>query len=83
MIKPERKLKVAIIGSGNIGTDLLIKVLRSPHLECTVFIGRDLSSAGMVKASSLGVPISALPAISELVRTAKADTADFSCHLFH
>jgi len=53
------KLKVAIIGSGNIGTDLLIKVLRSPRLECGAFIGRNLSSSGMMKALSLGVPVSA------------------------
>lgn len=53
------KLKVAILGSGNIGTDLLIKVLRSPLLECGAFIGRNLSSAGMLKALSLGVPVSA------------------------
>lgn len=53
------KLKVAIIGSGNIGTDLLIKVLRSPYLECGAFIGRNLSSSGMMKALSLGVPVSA------------------------
>lgn len=59
MEKLKGKLKVAIIGSGNIGTDLLIKVLRSPHLECGVFIGRNLSSAGMLKALSLGVPVSA------------------------
>ncbi len=54
-----KKLKVAIIGSGNIGTDLLIKVLRSPVLECGAFIGRNLSSSGMVKALSLGVTVSA------------------------
>lgn len=53
-----RRLKVAIIGSGNIGTDLLIKILRSPYLECTLFVGRNLSSPGMVKANSLGVKIS-------------------------
>lgn len=52
-------MKVAIIGSGNIGTDLLIKVLRSPYLECGAFIGRNLSSSGMMKALSLGVPVSA------------------------
>jgi acetaldehyde dehydrogenase len=57
--QPKRKLKVAIIGSGNIGTDLLIKVLRSPYLECGAFIGRSLSSSGMVKALSLDVPVSA------------------------
>lgn len=59
MIQPKTKLKVAIIGSGNIGTDLLIKVQRSPYLECGAFIGRNLSSPGMSKALSLGVPVSA------------------------
>ncbi len=59
MVDSKRKLKVAIIGSGNIGTDLLIKILRSPYLECSAFIGRNLSSAGMQKASSLGVKVSA------------------------
>jgi acetaldehyde dehydrogenase (acetylating) len=53
-----KKLKVAILGSGNIGTDLLIKSLRSPFLDCTLFAGRNLSSPGMVKANSLGVKIS-------------------------
>lgn len=57
--QPKLKLKVAIIGSGNIGTDLLIKTLRSPHLECGAFIGRNLSSPGMVRAHSLGVTVSA------------------------
>lgn len=55
----KRKTKVAILGSGNIGTDLLIKVMRSPHLECTVFIGRNLFSPGMMKAQSLNVKVSA------------------------
>lgn len=59
VIQTKAKLKIAIIGSGNIGTDLLIKVLRSPHLECGAFIGRNLSSSGMTKALSLGVPVSA------------------------
>ena len=54
-----KKLKVAVLGSGNIGTDLMIKALRSPLLECTAFVGRNLSSAGMAKAQSLGVKVSA------------------------
>jgi acetaldehyde dehydrogenase (acetylating) len=54
----DNKLKIAILGSGNIGTDLLVKVLRSPNLECTLFIGRNLSSRGMSKALSLGVKVS-------------------------
>lgn len=58
MTKSIRKLKIAIIGSGNIGTDLLIKVLRSPYLECGAFIGRNLSSSGMLYANSLGVNVS-------------------------
>ncbi|MBU0952187.1 MAG: acetaldehyde dehydrogenase (acetylating) [Elusimicrobia bacterium] len=53
-----KKLKVAIIGSGLIGTDLLVKLMRSNHLECSVFIGRNTQSRGMTKAISLGVPIS-------------------------
>ncbi|MES2077141.1 MAG: acetaldehyde dehydrogenase (acetylating) [Pseudomonadota bacterium] len=52
------KLKIAIIGSGNIGTDLMIKVMRSKHLSCTLFAGRNFNSAGMKRASQLGVPIS-------------------------
>lgn len=52
-------LKVAIIGTGNMGTDLLIKVLRSPYLACEAFIGRNMSSTGMLKALSLGVAVSA------------------------
>ena len=49
------KIRVAILGTGNIGTDLLVKVLRCRYLECTLFIGRNRSSMGMLKASSLGV----------------------------
>jgi acetaldehyde dehydrogenase (acetylating) len=54
-----KKVKVAILGSGNIGTDLLIKVLRSSYLECAVFIGRNLSSPGMIKAQLTNIPVSA------------------------
>lgn len=48
-------MKVAVLGSGNIGTDLLIKILRSPYLKCGVFIGRSLLSKGIKKARELGV----------------------------
>ena len=53
-----KKLRVAILGSGNIGTDLLIKVQRSEHLECVYFIGRNRSSPGIQKAISLGIKTS-------------------------
>lgn len=51
-------LRVAILGSGNIGTDLLVKVLRSEAMTCTAFIGRRSGSPGMLKAESLGVNVS-------------------------
>jgi len=54
----QNKLKVAILGSGNIGTDLLFKTMRSPYLTCSLFIGRNMASAGMRKANELGVKIS-------------------------
>lgn len=50
-----KKLKVGILGTGNIGTDLLIKVLRSPYLECVCFSGRNPESRGIQKAQSLGI----------------------------
>ena len=53
-----QKLRVTILGSGNIGTDLLIKTLRSPHLDCSLFVGRNLNSPGMLKARNLGVKVS-------------------------
>ena len=57
-VKSPRKLKIAIIGSGNIGTDLLVKSTRSEFVECTLFAGRNLNSLGMKRANGLGVAIS-------------------------
>lgn len=62
-----RMLKVAIVGSGNIGTDLLMKIMRSEKLDCTLFAGRNFSSPGMKRASQLGVAISDR-GIEEIVR---------------
>lgn len=53
-----KKLRVGIIGTGNIGTDLLIKIQRSQYLECSIFTGRNLASPGMRIAASMGVRLS-------------------------
>ncbi|ODU71729.1 MAG: acetaldehyde dehydrogenase (acetylating) [Novosphingobium sp. SCN 66-18] len=52
------KTKVAIIGSGNIGTDLMIKIMRlSDVLEMGAFVGIDPESDGLKRAARMGVAV--------------------------
>jgi acetaldehyde dehydrogenase len=54
------RIKVAIIGSGNIGTDLMIKVMRlSEVLDMGALAGIDARSDGLQRAARLGVPTTA------------------------
>lgn len=50
-----RKIKIGIVGTGNIGTDLLLKIRKSECLECGIFAGRNPDSYGVKLAKELGV----------------------------
>ncbi len=49
------KIKVAVIGPGNIGTDLMYKILRSKRLEMAMMAGV-VESEGIVRARGMGIP---------------------------
>ncbi len=80
------KLPVAILGSGNIGTDLMYKVRRSALLELQMVAGIDPASEGLARARSLGYE-TCTDGIEGLLRNGKArlvfDATSARSHLAH
>ena len=67
-----QKIKCAVIGPGNIGTDLLAKLKRSPVLEPVWMVGIDPESDGLKKAREMGIKTTA-EGVDGLVPHIKAD----------
>jgi acetaldehyde dehydrogenase len=89
-VQPPVKTRIAIIGSGNIGTDLMIKVIRlSDTLEMAAFVGIDPQSDGLRRAAQMGVATTAagiegLLAMPQFAGIAIVfDATSASSHAFH
>ena len=67
-----KKVKCALIGSGNIGTDLLAKLQRSRVLEPVWMVGIDPGSDGLKKAREMGLKTTA-DGVDGLIAHLKAD----------
>ncbi|HRD83748.1 MAG TPA: acetaldehyde dehydrogenase (acetylating) [Rubrivivax sp.] len=68
----KKKIKCALIGPGNIGTDLLMKLQRSPVLEPLWMVGIDPTSEGLKRARAMGMKITA-EGVDGLLPHVKAD----------
>lgn len=67
-----KKIRCALIGPGNIGTDLLYKLKRSPVLEPIWMVGIDPTSDGLKRAADMGLKVTA-DGVDGLLPHVKAD----------
>ncbi len=81
------RVKVGILGTGNIGTDILLKIQRSSLLECGAFVGKELDSKGISIATNLGINTST-KSINYFIENPKCcdiviDATSASAHKIH
>lgn len=82
-----KKVSVGIIGTGNIGSDILTKIQRSKYLQCTIFTGQNPQSDGIKRAKKMGINTSAssIAAIEENPRICDIvfDATSAEAHMYH
>lgn len=80
-----KKIKVAVIGPGNIGSDLMYKILRSDYMEMAMMAGIT-ESEGIKRAKALGIPTT-IEGINGVLKEEEIkivfDATSASAHLVH
>lgn len=82
-----KKIRAAIIGTGNIGSDLLIKINRSKFLECSLFTGQNPHSPNIKRAKGIGITTSS-KSIQAIIDNPQCcdivfDATSASAHIYH
>ena len=82
----DSKIKVAIIGPGNIGTDLMYKIRRSDNMDLVLMSGIKPDSEGLALAGKLGIETS-LSGIDAILKNDEVrivfDSTGARPHLYH
>lgn len=77
MTEMTKKLRAVIIGPGNIGTDLLMKMQRSPWIEPVWMVGIDPESEGLKRAREMGIKTTA-EGVDGMLDAVEADEIRFA-----